>query len=158
MLSRVKQRRRIFAQKILMSTLLSLISIDERPSMRPQLVIKSYAQRLDVLVNNSAIADPADGPPSAVNPSVVQRVMETNFFGTLSVTQAMLPPAPGSAPPEYKPVQQMNGDPTWSFRRCKTTRVQHFEGGGEQVDYSISLRVPRYNDEGEFCESGLHGD
>jgi NAD(P)-dependent dehydrogenase (short-subunit alcohol dehydrogenase family) len=53
--------------------------------------IKAHGQRLDVLINNAAIVDPADGPPGTVDFSVVQRVMETNFFGTLSVTQAMLP-------------------------------------------------------------------
>jgi len=53
--------------------------------------IKAYGRRLDVLINNAAIVDPADGPPGTVDFSVVQRVMETNFFGTLAVTQAMLP-------------------------------------------------------------------
>lgn len=46
---------------------------------------------LDVLVNNAAIVDAADAPPGAVDLAVVRRVMETNFFGTLAVTQAMLP-------------------------------------------------------------------
>jgi NAD(P)-dependent dehydrogenase (short-subunit alcohol dehydrogenase family) len=46
---------------------------------------------LDVLVNNAAIVDAADGPPGAVDLAAVRRVMETNFFGTLAVTQAMLP-------------------------------------------------------------------
>lgn len=53
--------------------------------------IKAHGRRLDVLINNAAIVDPADGPPGTVDFSVVQRVMETNFFGTLAVTQAMLP-------------------------------------------------------------------
>jgi len=46
---------------------------------------------LDVLVNNAAIVDAGDGPPGAVDLAVVRRVFETNFFGTLAVTQAMLP-------------------------------------------------------------------
>ena len=53
--------------------------------------IKKDFQHLDVLVNNAAIVDAADGPPGAVDPNIVRRVMETNFFGTLAVTQAMLP-------------------------------------------------------------------
>ena len=47
--------------------------------------------RLDVLVNNAGIVDAADGPPSAAATGAVRRLMETNFVGTLAVTQAMLP-------------------------------------------------------------------
>ncbi len=47
--------------------------------------------RLDVLVNNAGINDPADGQPGVVELDTVRHVMETNFFGTLAVTQAMLP-------------------------------------------------------------------
>ncbi|TNB46464.1 SDR family oxidoreductase [Martelella lutilitoris] len=47
--------------------------------------------RLDVLVNNAGIFDFADGPPDTASISAVRRVMETNFIGTLAVTQAMLP-------------------------------------------------------------------
>ena len=53
--------------------------------------IKSEFPHLDVLVNNAAIVDPADAPPATVDLAAVRRVMETNFFGTLAVTQAMLP-------------------------------------------------------------------
>jgi len=47
--------------------------------------------RLDILVNNAGIVDAADGPPSAARTDAVRRLMETNFLGTLAVTQAMLP-------------------------------------------------------------------
>lgn len=47
--------------------------------------------RLDILVNNAGIFDFADGPPGKASLDAVRRVMETNFFGTLAVTQAMLP-------------------------------------------------------------------
>ena len=47
--------------------------------------------RLDILVNNAGIFDPADGPPGMASLAAVRRVMETNFLGTLAVTQAMLP-------------------------------------------------------------------
>ena len=48
-------------------------------------------QRLDVLVNNAGINDPGDGPTSKVDIEAIRRVFETNFFGTVLVTQAMLP-------------------------------------------------------------------
>jgi len=47
--------------------------------------------RLDILVNNAGIVDPEDGPPSVGSITAARRLMETNFIGTLAVTQAMLP-------------------------------------------------------------------
>jgi len=47
--------------------------------------------RLDILVNNAGIVDAADGPPATASPHAARRIMETNFIGTLAVTQAMLP-------------------------------------------------------------------
>jgi len=68
------------------------IDLDQPPtSQAAARTIQNEFQHLDVLVNNAAIIDRADGPPGAVDPNVVRRVMETNFFGALAVTQAMLP-------------------------------------------------------------------
>jgi len=68
------------------------IDLDQPPtSQTAARTIQNEFQHLDVLVNNAAIVDRADGPPGAVDPNVVRRVMETNFFGALAVTQAMLP-------------------------------------------------------------------
>lgn len=53
--------------------------------------IEAEHGRLDILVNNAAIFDFADGPPSTASLAAVRRVMTTNFLGTLAVTQAMLP-------------------------------------------------------------------
>lgn len=47
--------------------------------------------RLDILVNNAGITDPEDGPPTRTSLGAVRRIFNTNFFGTLAVTQAMLP-------------------------------------------------------------------
>ncbi|WAS90937.1 SDR family NAD(P)-dependent oxidoreductase [Nannocystis punicea] len=47
--------------------------------------------RLDILVNNAGIIDSEDGPPSAASLAAVRKIMNTNFVGTLAVTQAMLP-------------------------------------------------------------------
>lgn len=47
--------------------------------------------RLDILVNNAGIVDAEDGPPSVGGVAAARRLMETNFIGTLAVTQAMLP-------------------------------------------------------------------
>ncbi|GAB0120242.1 SDR family NAD(P)-dependent oxidoreductase [Acidisoma sp. 7E03] len=53
--------------------------------------IRTAYGRLDILVNNAGIVDAEDGPPSTAAPDAARRIMETNFIGTLAVTQAMLP-------------------------------------------------------------------
>ncbi|WP_200820097.1 MULTISPECIES: SDR family oxidoreductase [unclassified Azospirillum] len=53
--------------------------------------ISSRHGRLDILVNNAGIVDAEDGPPTAATIGAARRLMETNFLGTLAVTQAMLP-------------------------------------------------------------------
>ncbi|MCM5555827.1 SDR family oxidoreductase [Pleomorphomonas sp. NRK KF1] len=53
--------------------------------------IRDRHGRLDILVNNAGIVDAQDGPPSSASPEAARRIMETNFIGTLAVTQAMLP-------------------------------------------------------------------
>jgi NAD(P)-dependent dehydrogenase (short-subunit alcohol dehydrogenase family) len=47
--------------------------------------------RLDILVNNAAIAMKGDGPPSASSLEAIERDYRVNFIGTVAVTQAMLP-------------------------------------------------------------------
>lgn len=53
--------------------------------------IEARDGRLDVLVNNAGINDPRDGAPGKTQMEAVRRIFDTNFFGTLAVTQAMLP-------------------------------------------------------------------
>ncbi len=53
--------------------------------------IRKQFSKLDLLINNAGIATQGDGPPSKVNLEAVKRTMQTNFVGTLAVTQAMLP-------------------------------------------------------------------
>ena len=88
-------------------------------------LIAADFQRLDVLVNNAGINDAGDGPPSAVDLGVVRRVMETNFFGTLAVTQAMLPLLRKATAGRIVNVSSglgsltLNGDPDWQFAPYK---------------------------------------
>lgn len=53
--------------------------------------IKAEHGKLDILVNNAGIVDAQDGPPSTGSAEAARRIMETNFIGTLAVTQEMLP-------------------------------------------------------------------
>ena len=54
-------------------------------------LIDGAFQRLDVLVNNAGIVDHEDNAPGEVDIDALRRVFETNFFGTVLVTQIMLP-------------------------------------------------------------------
>ena len=77
--------------------------------------------RLDILVNNAGIFDFADAPPSKASVEAVRKVMNTNFLGTLAVTQALLPLL--RAAPEGRIVNlssplgslTLNGDPSSTY-------------------------------------------
>jgi NAD(P)-dependent dehydrogenase (short-subunit alcohol dehydrogenase family) len=47
--------------------------------------------KLDLLINNAAIAAAGDGPPSKVGIETLEAAMRTNYVGSVAVTQAMLP-------------------------------------------------------------------
>jgi NAD(P)-dependent dehydrogenase (short-subunit alcohol dehydrogenase family) len=87
--------------------------------------IESEFQKLDILVNNAAINEAADGPPSAADLGAVRRVMETNFLGTLAVTQAMLPLLRKAKAARIVNLSsglgslERNGDPNWDFASFK---------------------------------------
>ncbi|HUQ56991.1 SDR family oxidoreductase [Lentzea sp.] len=56
--------------------------------------VEQTAGRLDVLVNNAGIAGSSDGGaqnPSTLDLDVVRTVLDTNVFGVVRVTNAMLP-------------------------------------------------------------------
>ena len=53
--------------------------------------IRAEHGRLDILVNNAGIVDAEDGPPTSGLPEAARRILDTNFIGTLAVTQAFLP-------------------------------------------------------------------
>jgi NAD(P)-dependent dehydrogenase (short-subunit alcohol dehydrogenase family) len=87
--------------------------------------IESKFHRLDVLVNNAGMGDPADGPPSSADPAAVERVMETNFMGAFRVTRAMLPLLRKASAARIVNVSSglgsltLNGDRAWTHADVK---------------------------------------
>jgi NAD(P)-dependent dehydrogenase (short-subunit alcohol dehydrogenase family) len=73
------------------ATFVQLNLLDEASIDAAAATISNKHGRLDILVNNAGIVDWTDGVPSRASLQAVRQTMETNFFGTLAVMQAMLP-------------------------------------------------------------------
>jgi len=87
--------------------------------------IREQHNRLDILVNSAGVHGACDGPPSTVDPDAVRQALDVNFFGVLSVTQAMLPLVRNSPSGRIVMVSSglgsltLNGDPNWQFAGVK---------------------------------------
>ncbi|WP_375402121.1 SDR family oxidoreductase [uncultured Sphingomonas sp.] len=83
--------------------------------------------RLDILVNNAGIVAEGDGPPETADLAAARRIFEVNFFGTLAVTQAMLPLLRRGRSPRIVNVSSslgsiaLNADPAWQYAAVKLT-------------------------------------
>jgi NAD(P)-dependent dehydrogenase (short-subunit alcohol dehydrogenase family) len=88
-------------------------------------VVEKQYGRLDILVNNAGCRRDGDGLPSEASIDAVRRVLEVNFFGTLAVTQAMLPLLRKSTSARIVNVSSelgslaLNGKADWEFAHVK---------------------------------------
>ena len=80
---------------------------------------------LDVLVNNAAIFEKEDGHASDVHIDTLRRTFETNFFGTVALTQQLLPLLRAAASAQIVNVSSglgsiaINGDPSSQYYDAK---------------------------------------
>lgn len=83
--------------------------------------IRADYGRLDILVNNAGITGGAAPPPSEVTVEMMRRVYETNVFGVVAVTTAMLPLLRESLSGRIVNMSSglgsltLNSDPAWEF-------------------------------------------
>lgn len=105
---------------------LVLIDVNDQGSISDAASLIEHEQgHLDILVNNAGIIDPDDGMPSATSINVIKKTFETNFFGALLVTQAMLPLLRKAAAARIVNISSglgslsLNQDPDWAFADTK---------------------------------------
>lgn len=81
--------------------------------------------RLDILVNNAGIALDAAQKPSEVDLQTLRKTFDTNFFGVIAVTQALLPLIRKSGAGRIVNVSSglgsltQHSDPAWEFYPVK---------------------------------------
>jgi NAD(P)-dependent dehydrogenase (short-subunit alcohol dehydrogenase family) len=104
------------------------VSIDLSSSESIKAAAADIEQReghIDILVNNAAIVDPADGPAGVADLAAVRRIFDTNFFGTVEATQALLPLVRKSRAGRIINVSSglgsiaLNADPSWEYASVK---------------------------------------
>jgi NAD(P)-dependent dehydrogenase (short-subunit alcohol dehydrogenase family) len=87
--------------------------------------IEAEYGHLDILVNNAGISVPGDGLPSAVTVEALSSSMQTNYFGPVVVTQAMLPLLRNASHASIVNVSSglgsitLHNDPTWAYAPYK---------------------------------------
>lgn len=102
------------------------LDLDDIPSIETaaKSILEAHG-RLDILVNNAGVTDAGDGPTGEASVDAVRRIFDTNFFGAIAVTQAMLPLMRKSAAGRIVNVSSglgsltLNSDPSWEFAGVK---------------------------------------
>jgi len=103
-----------------------ILDVTHGPSIeRARHFVEQEYGRLDILVNNAGIAHDTSLPPSGTPLETIRDVFETNFFGVIAVTQALLPLLRKSPAGRIVNMSSslgsltLNSDPNWAFAGMK---------------------------------------
>ena len=129
--------------------------------------------RLDILVNNAGITgsgpvspqDAHDQVPSTVDLDMVRAVFETNVFGVITVTNAMVPLLRRSATPRIVNVAShaasltLTSDPTSPFGALMPSAAYSpVEDRADRADRAVRQRAPRGRHPRQRRRTGLRRD
>ncbi len=84
-------------------------------------VLGAKIDSLDVLINNAGISGGFPQAPTLLNTDTIRKVFDTNFFGTINVTQAFLDLLKKSEAPRIVNVTSglasltLHSDPSWKY-------------------------------------------
>jgi NAD(P)-dependent dehydrogenase (short-subunit alcohol dehydrogenase family) len=103
------------------------IDISNKASIEAaQKTLSNKLESLDLLVNNAGILGGMEQASSTVDIATIREVFDTNFFGTIEVTQAFLGLLKKSATPVIVNVTSglasltLHSDPSWMYYNVKT--------------------------------------
>jgi len=103
---------------------LDVTKIDSIKSARQELEDK--IPQLDILVNNAGILGTVPQPAATVSVDEIRRIFDTNFFGTIQVTQAFIPLLQKSEAGRIVNVTSglssltLHNDPSWKYYNFKS--------------------------------------
>ncbi len=134
---------------------------DQKIAVTAAETIRNQFGKLDLLINNAAIAGAGDGPPGKVSIETVETVFHANFVGTIAVTQAMLPLPQDAGKAQIINVSSLLGsvslqnDPNWEYNPGEAARLLRFEGRVQYVHCPTRLRTPRRKHRRELDQPGV---
>jgi NAD(P)-dependent dehydrogenase (short-subunit alcohol dehydrogenase family) len=102
------------------------IDISDPESVKPaREVLGQKITLLDVLINNAGISGGFPQPPTTLDVNAIRKVFDTNFFGTIDVTQTFLDLLKKADEPRIVNVTSglasltLHSDPSWKFFNFK---------------------------------------
>ena len=116
------------AAKKLQSDKIEAIQIDVSDAESIEIarkVLGGKVNSLDVLINNAGISGGFPQAPALLNTETIRQVFDTNFFGTINVTQAFLDLLKNSEAPRIVNVTSglasltLHSDPAWKYYNIK---------------------------------------